>query len=174
MIGESRASPVGGFFMELKFTIRVATPKDYVIIQSLNRRLFIEEFEKKHDIYLDLKWPDSREGKKYYHMTLNDKDYIVLIAENDQNVEIGYLIGSSKPKYSYRTCKSGELENIYIEPKYRSLGIGAAMVNRYLLWLKGKGKVRAYVSAYFVNKDAVTFYKSLGFEPIDLGLEISV
>jgi len=157
--------------MEKKFTIRTATTDDFKIIAGLNKRLFIEEAKNGHDDILDQDWPDSSEGTDYYLKVLYDPEYIVFIAQNENQESLGYLIGTGKSKYSYRIQKVGELENMYIVPKVRNQGLGSELIGHYKKWLKEQGIQRVYVSAYAKNEKAIKFYENNGFSKLDIGLE---
>ncbi len=154
----------------MEFTIRRATEKDFSLIQALNAALFAED--QANDVTLDTHWPMSVEGVEYYMKSLMDSDKLVLIAEDEQKKPVGYVIASSVNKWRYRKLKTGELENMYVVPRWRRKGVGRALVDQVKSWLKSKGLDRLYVSAYAKNAQAIAFYQANGFADWETGLEV--
>jgi diamine N-acetyltransferase len=72
---------------------------------------------------------------------------------------IGYCVSSLSHE------KTGEIESIFVEEGYRSLGIGSALVTRALAWLGANGSVRNRVSVGDGNEGAWEFYRRFGFYP---------
>jgi len=72
---------------------------------------------------------------------------------------VGYCVSSLSAE------KTGEIESIFIEEKYRSQGIGSSLVTRALEWLDTKGSVRNRVSVGDGNEEAWGFYAKFGFYP---------
>jgi diamine N-acetyltransferase len=72
---------------------------------------------------------------------------------------VGYCISSFSDE------NTGEIESIFIEERYRSQGIGSALVTRALEWFDSKGSVRNRVSVGNGNEEAWGFYAKFGFYP---------
>lgn len=87
---------------------------------------------------------------------------------------VGYVIGSSENKFSYRTVKTGELNDMCVAPETRRSGIGRKLVGALRAWMKGKGIDRIYVSVFTRNSRAFAFYKAMGFREWDMGLEMRI
>lgn len=147
--------------------IRKAKPEDWKIIQKLNNEVFT--VDKPHDEHLNLNWPFSKKGTTYYKSVIKDPKYFCIIAEIDRK-PVSYLIGTVK-KFSYRTNKTAEIENMGTSPKYRSKGIGTKLIQEFKKWCKQKELTHIYVNSYYKNQKAINFYKKQGFKPIDLSLE---
>jgi GNAT superfamily N-acetyltransferase len=110
--------------------------------------------------------------KQYYeHWTFDDrKTYFEKLAaagplrlELAFDTDAGRYVGdcvSSLPEE-----KTGEIESIFVEERYRSQGIGSALVIRALAWLDANGSVRNRVSVGDGNEEAWVFYRKFGFYP---------
>jgi ribosomal protein S18 acetylase RimI-like enzyme len=157
----------------MDFKIRQADLNDFLIIQDLNHKLFVEEKNSGHDDQLLADWPYSKIGEVYYKKALTDPEYQTLIAYNDDLI-LGYVIGTSANKYSYRKVRTGELDNIYIIPDFRRSGVGQALVDHLLVWLKTKGVKRVMVCAYAKNESAISFYDTVGFSLDSVNLETEI
>lgn len=59
----------------------------------------------------------------------------------------------------------GEVESLFVEPAYRSEGIGTVLVTRGLAWMNSIGAVRKRVSVGDGNETAWAFYRKFGFYP---------
>jgi len=62
-------------------------------------------------------------------------------------------------------------ENIFIEKKYRSQGLGNKLINRVIGIAKRRNVTRLRLSAMAQNESAIKFYKSHGFEDVQVILE---
>jgi GNAT superfamily N-acetyltransferase len=72
---------------------------------------------------------------------------------------IGYCVSSLSRE------KTGEIESIFVEERYRNLGVGSHLITRALGWLNAGGSVRNRVSVGDGNEDAFGFYQKFGFFP---------
>ncbi|KKU91942.1 MAG: GCN5-related N-acetyltransferase [Microgenomates group bacterium GW2011_GWA1_48_10] len=150
--------------MDLK--IKTAQGKDWKIIQNLNNQVFL--WDKQNDDDLDLEWPFSEKGIKYYKKLANGSYGKCLIAYSD-NQPVGYVALSIKD-LGYRKSKYVEIENIGVDERYRSRGIGKLLIDASVKWAKEQKATKLWVSAYWDNKRAVNFYKKNGF--YESGLEL--
>lgn len=150
----------------MKISIREAGSKDWKAIQRIGVTVF--EANKKHDPALDMEWPFSEAGVKYYQSAVSKRDNCRLIAEVDGLVT-GYLIGG-KFVYSYRKVVYGEIQDMGVLPEYRRRGIGTKLVNEFRKWCQAKGYSYLYVNTYYEDSRAVRFYKKQGMVPSDLVL----
>jgi len=143
------------------FEIRTSTPEDLAAVQDLNHELF--EHDHPYDVYLEMSWPyDPQTGGKYFADRVLGRSGICLVAESD-GLLIGYLAGDVKPNESYRTGRRAELENMFVANHARRAGVGGALVSRFRHWCREHGADEIYVSAYFDNEEAVSFYRDAGF-----------
>ena len=148
-----------------------ATIKDLKKIRQLNLKLFQNEFNN-YDHTLDCSWPMDERGEKYFKSRIIDKGNCVFLAKQGNNI-IGYLAGGLSKVSKCRNIKDAiaELENMYIEDKYRGKGIGSMLINAFLKWCKINKCVMIRVVASFDNTMGVNFYKNNGFVPFEIILE---
>ena len=152
--------------MEIK--VRKAKLSDLETILKMSRNLF--KFERKFGKTFNMKWTYSEVGKKYFTGRLMHKDAIVLIAV-DGEIPAGYLC-SFKQKYYYRSLNPiAEIENMYIDDKYRYKGVGKLLFKKLKQLLKREGVKRIKVGTLSQNEQAIRFYKRIGFEEFETILE---
>lgn len=72
---------------------------------------------------------------------------------------IGYCVSSVSAE------NTGEVESLFVEPAYRSQGVGTTLVSRSLAWMDSLGTVRNRVSVGDGNEAAWAFYRKFGFYP---------
>jgi ribosomal protein S18 acetylase RimI-like enzyme len=147
--------------------IRHAEKEEVQDLQNLNNEIFVDNA--KYDSDLNMDWPLSEKGKVYFTELVHDVNALCLIVE-DENKKVGYLAAREK-EIEYRNSRYLEIENMGVNPEYRSKGIGKLLVQKCFEWAKEKGFKKVYVSSYAQNTKAVDFYKNNGFEGVDVGLE---
>ena len=82
-----------------------------------------------------------------------------LAADPSSGRYIGYCVSSLS------SDRDGEIESVFVDTANRSLGIGTALMERALAWLKGNQPVRIRVSVADGNEEAFPFYRKFGFFP---------
>ena len=148
--------------MDIK--IQTAQSNDWKIIQKLNHQVFLSD--QANDDDLELNWPFSRKGIAYYHKLANGKHGKCYIAYLDHK-PVGYV---AIKHFGYRKSKYVEIENIGVDPEYRSSGIGQLLLKAVVKWAKDQKATKLFVSAYWHNKRGIKFYKRHGF--YESGLEL--
>ena len=154
------------------FSVRKASPKDFPAIQHLNHQSFLDAHERGDDDVLDLDWPYSKAGVAYYTKALTDAAWAAFVACDTHGAVVGYVIGSSENKFSYRTVVTGELNDMFVVPEERRKGIANRLAQVLKTWMKEKGVDRIYVSVFAKNKRALAFYEAVGFSAWEMGLEM--
>jgi len=154
-------------YNEEMIKIRPAVREDLPSLQKLNHELFLETH--KYDPGLNLDWPLSEKGNKYFSELLNSEESYVLIAENSEN-PVGYLVAEEK-EVEYRKGKSVFIENMGVTSNARHKGIGGMLISELVNLINEKGIKKIYVTSYLKNNNAVEFYKKNGFKEIDVTFE---
>ena len=72
---------------------------------------------------------------------------------------VGYCVSSVSPE-GY-----GEIESVFVEPAYRSRGVGTMLMNHALAWLETQNPSRIRVAVADGNEDAFPFYRKFKFFP---------
>ncbi len=140
--------------------IRKANLEDLKCIQELNNKLFDLEFNNFDDT-LKLNWPLEKEGKEYFENMI--KNEIIFVAEYNSLI-VGYLAGSISEEVSYIKESFAELDNMYIEEKYRRFGIGTLLINAFKKYCRTKEIQNIKVTASAKNYKAIQFYLKNEFE----------
>ena len=84
---------------------------------------------------------------------------------------VGYACGGKRAYENFRIRKKyAELENMFIEPRFRSQGIGRLFLLDFLAWVKTKGYQYALIAMSAKNEHARVLYKRLGFSESELHL----
>lgn len=141
--------------------------KDLPVLQSLNQQLFHHDYQ--FDKTLNLTWPSK--NKDYYKKRIQEKNAIVLIAEED-NSPVAYLIGAIEKAAPYRAIKTiAEIENMFVIEGKRGKGIGSALMQTFLTWAKKKGSTRAKILVSAQNDQAQAVYVNNGFSHHEMVME---
>ncbi len=151
-------------------SIRKATIVDLQTIQELNNKLCTKE-NAEFDPTVNPKFATSDGGLSYFKKALESDEKLVLIAE-DNNTAIGYIVGGIEQVGDFRNIPNMcEADNMWIDEKYRSQGIGKQFMSELETWAKSKGIKRMRVVASYKNEKGIRFYKRGGFSEYDLILE---
>lgn len=147
-----------------------AQADDWHKIQELNNFVFLNDAA--HDDDIDLDWPFSKKGIKYYKDLASGSYGVCFLAKINNDV-VGY-VALAKKDFGYRKTIYLEIENIGVHPEFRSKGIGKLLINQSRNYAKRNKIKKLYVNAYWDNKKAVKFYKNNGFSEIGIELEQNV
>ncbi|MEJ7555178.1 MAG: GNAT family N-acetyltransferase [Aquificaceae bacterium] len=139
-------------------TIRRAEEKDIKILVDLYLLGYkgLEEYSYTHpdDVQAYLNWLFRRDVAGIW------------LAEEDSKV-VGF-IASDGNWFSKREGKVvGAIHELVVLPEYRNRGIGRALVQKALEYFKSRGLDMAELWVGDENKQAIDFYKNLGFEERD-------
>ncbi len=148
-------------------TILPVQENDWQIIQKLNNQVFLSD--QANDDDLDMDWPFSPAGIKYYQDLANGSYGKCFIAYS-HTLPVGYISLAVKD-FGYRKSKYIEVNDIGVDPNYRSHGIGRLLIEAAGKWADEQNATKLYVSAYWNNKRAIDFYKTNGFYESSLGLD---
>ena len=154
------------------YLIRKANIKDLRDILRLNFYLFKKE-HKEYDKTLNLRWT-YLEGIKYFKDRILKRTGFVEVAEINGKI-IGYLSGGFSERLFYRKkINYAEAENMFIEDKFRNIGIGTKLMKDFINWSK-KNKIN-YISviAFAKNEQSINFSRKLGFKDYNLVLEMKI
>ena len=154
----------------MDINIRKANLNDIEAIQNRNNSLFDLEYNN-YDNTLKLGWPLEREGKEYFKDMIENN--IVYVAEVSEKI-IGYLAGSISEQISYITETFAELDNMYIDEKYRRFGVGTLLINEFKKYCKDNSIENIKVTASAKNSKAIQFYMKNGFEDYNVTLKCKI
>jgi ribosomal protein S18 acetylase RimI-like enzyme len=66
----------------------------------------------------------------------------------------------------------GELDSLFVSEAMRNAGVGRALADAAMAWLKAEGATRFRIVVYSGNERALGFYARLGFVPRHVVLEL--
>ena len=155
----------------MRFTVRKAKLKDLAAIQDLNQQLF--QSDARFDPELFIRWAYLPAGKRYFRRSLTERRAGAWVAETNGKI-IGYLVGWVWHKRPYRPVKTAELENMFVAPRFRSKGVGSALVKEFISWCKQRKVKSVEVWAQFKNERGKQFYQANGFSPAAQKFELKL
>ena len=156
--------------MKNKLIFRKAIIGDLKDILKLNFDLFKKE-NKEYDNSLDLEWTYHK-GKKYFKDRIIKKRGFVEVVEVNGGI-IGYLCGGISKRLFYRKkAKYADLENMLVEDSFRGSGIGTKLTEDFINWCVKNKVDHVSVTASTQNKQAIDFYRKIGFKDYNLTLEM--
>lgn len=151
--------------------IRKATLEDLESISAFSKKLF--EHETRFNKEFNQEWTYSETGQEYFKGRLKSDKSIVLVAEVDSKV-VGYAI-THMENFAFRNRNPlAELENMFVEEEVRGKGVGTMLVEETKKILKERKVPRIKVQAFYPNKQAINFYKKLGFNDFVTSMEIDL
>jgi diamine N-acetyltransferase len=150
--------------------VRRAVIRDLKRIQELNLMLFKKE-KKEYDELLNLDWTFGKVGTRCFRKHLTKKDSCAFVVEEDGTI-IGYLAGGIGEIENYRNAlKSAELDSMFVLEEYRERGVGKMLYESFVKWCKREDVKLLRVEASAGNKEAIGFYRRMGFKDYSLILE---
>ena len=146
------------------------------------KKATIKDFEKLKDIKLkskkdEMNYSDSLKPLsktidiyfEYFKAELRKKNSAVFIALDKQ--PIGIIIATYfKPLRISKFAKKGYISNLYIKKGHRKKGVGKKLLNISLKWLKQNNVKYISLEIHLENKNALKFYRNLGFKDYTLKL----
>jgi len=139
--------------------IRKASLNDLKEVQELNAKLFENQYEYDKDLVLN--WPLSKDGKQYFSDLIENG--IVYIACDDNNI-VGYIAGSFDKGLPYLIKKVAEIDNMYVNEKYRGQNIGSMLIDIFKKVCNENNIFHYDVSVYWENAKGISFYERNGFK----------
>ena len=128
----------------------------------LNLIKFMVEYHLKIDRYYR-PYAEYKNLEEEMDSWLKDKDTRVLIAEKSGKL-IGYLQIAVESAPTYVSAKKiGIIYNLLVVEKYRRRGVAGQLMSEGLKWLEIKKVKNVELSVDARNKDAIQFWKKLGF-----------
>ena len=138
---------------------RAATASDLKDFYRLYENFAKQEGEIYQNPVTNPQWITTEPAKQYYNK-LRQNQFFWLAVHNGEI--IGFCTGSTRKKEP-RNIVVGELVNIYVDERYRSMGIGTELVNTFKAYCKEKDCTNITVTFMEKNERAEKFYARHGF-----------
>jgi ribosomal protein S18 acetylase RimI-like enzyme len=104
-------------------------------------------------------WPDAALGLKRLREYKNNKFWTsITVREN------GPIIASAM---AWEEDETGIIEDVFVKKQWRKKGIAKFLLTNALTYLKDKGLKEAKLMVDTKNENALTLYKSVGFQVMD-------
>jgi len=151
--------------MASNLKISQASPIDIPTISKIQKKAWLATYPKlgvgvtKADILKkDFTGP---ERIRYQNMTKDNWRYFLVRKENQA---VGYAAAKKE-------ADRGIIKLIHVLPEFQGQGVGSALLNQVLKWLKSKEVVLQVAKS---NQRAISFYQKFGFFPAGRGNPIRV
>jgi ribosomal protein S18 acetylase RimI-like enzyme len=151
---------------EARFTVRPGRRDD----AAEAARLWIQSAEE-HTLY-DHVYSTVTDAEKIMSRFLADlssNSYsCLLVAERDGEV-IGFLSGELREgSLTFKPKTWAAVEDVYVAPGYRSLGVGHSLFEEFQKWAQVKGADGVSLQVAAGNARARKFYEELGFREVSV------
>ena len=95
-----------------------------------------------------------------------DEKYINLIAVDDKDIVLGFLLGDVLYKPWLENAKIGKVSNFVVDESVRRCGIGTLLMDAFISECQKRELQEVTLGVYNKNTNAYNFYTKYGFEPI--------
>ena len=148
--------------------IREARDGDYSSLVALEQKVI--DAERPYNASL------KKEGAYYYDIEklISDHDSRLVVGEVSGGIiATGYVqVRHSKPALDHDS--HGYLGFMYVEEKYRGLGLNKVIVQNLVSWGQRRGVTDFYLDVYAENKSAVRAYEKFGFRGSLLEMKLNL
>lgn len=151
--------------------IRQATDQDLVGLTASSAALFAEDGAARDHLRNPL-WPQAY-GPRWCAGLIAEPSSLALVATGSDDV-VGHLIGTCASASTMWTAPRAQIVSTFVSTPWRGQGLGSRLVAECVSWAKSRGALRAAVSAYASNTDAVRFYRQHSFVPLSLDLALEL
>ena len=151
---------------EARFTVRAGRRDD----AAAAARLWVRSAEE-HTLYdtVYATAPDAEKVMRRFLADLSSSSHSCLfVAEMDGEV-VGFLSGELRegsPAFKPKTWAA--VEDIYVVPDHRSLGVGRALFEESRKWARHRGAAGVSLQVATGNTRARKFYEALGFREVSV------
>jgi ribosomal protein S18 acetylase RimI-like enzyme len=105
-----------------------------------------------------------RQTEARYRSALEGSGAIHLVAELNGRL-VGMAFAEVVVPSSMSDERAAELSNVMVDPEFRGLGIGRALVSEVAAWVRAQGVRLVVLKTYSSNEEALGFWSALGFRP---------
>lgn len=100
----------------------------------------------------------------FYCKELFHKRNAKIFVARDQKRIVGFLVAMiKKTKYFFKPLLVGKISRIFVEEDFRQKKIGEKLVEKAFEWFKKKKVKFVEVQCFIKNKNALNFWKKMGF-----------
>ena len=156
------------------YRIRTATRRDQDLLAEMFRA-FLEEQSEWGGMFGVEPGTHPQHGELFARVleTQAGADGVVLIAEAVSEVgdgaeshasPVGFLMATvaTRPGF-FRESSRGRIEDAWVRPEHRQAGVGRALVEAALEWVRGRGAARVILQVARRNAAGQAFWRAMGF-----------
>ena len=113
--------------------------------------------------------PDAERMMRRFLSDLASGPQTFLFVATSEGQTVGFISGELRegsPTFRPKTWSS--IEDVFVLPEYRSLGLGHALVDHVSSWAKRKGANGVSLQVAAANERAREFYTELGFREVSV------
>jgi GNAT superfamily N-acetyltransferase len=155
-------------------TIRRAEPRDAEALGRLGAALMHTHYAFDAHRFLDPGEGAESGYAGFLVSQLDDEASIVLVAEANDHV-VGYVYAAIEP-LSWKELRDqcGFIHDLLVTGEARRSGVGEALLNQAIDWLRAQGMPRVVLGTAAQNETAQRLFKRRGFRPtmIEMTLEL--
>lgn len=138
--------------------------KDIRVIKGLWERL--NDIHSRLSIDFSERYVGTTFEKRTQKFLAMKEECVRITCAKDGDQIIAYCVSTVDDKDT-----TGDLASIYVDPTYRRMGIGEALMTDSKTWLLNKGCQRLTLGVSVGNESVINFYKKAGFYPRLVELE---
>jgi ribosomal protein S18 acetylase RimI-like enzyme len=141
--------------------VRAARGEDVRAAVELFRRL--DDLERGWRVF-EPRRTASDETESRYRRLAGGQDGIVVVAESGTRL-VGLGVGEVCRPSSWSDERALEVSNLYVDPAFRGLGVGRAIVAELAAFAAARGLGWLVLRVFALNEEAAAFWSGLGFHP---------
>ena len=156
---------------KISFEVRLARASDYKVACALFAGL-----DKHHLVALPKVFKLYRgpaRTKKFYMSLVNAVDQQIFLAFTKDRciglINIRKLPLPVTPLLKPRSIAT--IDDFFVEPKFRGLGVGKALFKQATIWAKSKKLRVLQLNVFSINSEAINFYIEEGMSPLNVTYE---
>jgi ribosomal protein S18 acetylase RimI-like enzyme len=143
--------------------VRTARPTDLPRVGELAAELVRQHHALDPQRFL-LVEPIADGYRSFLSGELRRKGALVLVAEDEAGVIIGYAYATLEPRnWNDLLDAAGKLNDVFVDPSTRRRGVGRALCRAVIEELTARGAPRVVLMSAWRNPDAHDFFEALGF-----------
>ena len=154
--------------------IRRAEPADIRVLGELGIALMQAHYTFDERRFLEPTHADAAGYAQFLGSQLDDEDSVVLVAEHRGDI-VGYVYAAVEP-LSWKELRGecGFIHDLLIADHARQSGIGAALLDAAIEWLRERKMPRVVLGAAARNEAARRLFERRGFRPtmVEMTLEL--
>jgi len=136
------------------------------------RKAVMKDFDKIDSLSNELVGNPVGSRKKKFQRALNDKDYLCLVAEVNEEI-VGFVDMWAFPDVSHGAYLA-QIQNLIVTEEFRGKRIGTELIKNVIKFFKKKKYHELHVWTKKRNKGAIKLYKQLGFKDENVLLEMEL